>query len=175
MKWHLHITVKPHWSWVLTDVASALQRDVERHGVHPVVITNHFHDSTRPPYRELIPSMHLDAPTESDASREIFKLGVLLNNAGWRVKRLKIEGNPEHDAVRHRALYFETHLKNPPFLPAPRSTNARGDVFYTIRRQYMSDIHDFIEQAIPAYTDDYHVEAAVLDTNPAMDNDWINQ
>ncbi len=36
MRWHLHVTVKPHWSWTLSDVASALRRDIERHGMHPV-------------------------------------------------------------------------------------------------------------------------------------------
>lgn len=180
MKWHLHVTVQPHWSWTLSDVASALQRDVERHGIKPVVITNHFRDSTRLPYRELIPTKHAEGD-EADASRQIFHMGVLLNNAGWRVKRLKIEGSPLDTSVARRALYFETHLKNPlTILPAPMSTNANGDKFYTVRRKYATDLDDEIMSwhdsgiAESCYSRPI-VEAAILDTNPAMDADWINQ
>lgn len=181
MNWHLHVTVQPHWSWTLSDVASALARDVERHGVKPVVITNHFRDPLRQPYKELIPTQHFEGD-EATATRRIFNLGVLLNNAGWRVRRLKIEGDPRDPDVARRAIYFETHLKNPQHvgpLAAPRSTNARGDTFFTIRRSLACHIYEEIERWNDVYRYGLdprpHVEAAVLDTNPALDADWINE
>jgi len=175
MRWHLHVTVQPHWSWTLTDVASALARDVERHDVHPVVITNHFRDPARPPYREMIPTAHHEGD-EASAARRIFSLGVLLNNAGWRVKRLKIEGDPTNEDVARRALYFETHIKCQQ-APAPLSTNARGDRIFTVRRQYITDVDDEIahwrDMCVVDPFIQYKVEAAVLDTNPGMDEEWL--
>lgn len=178
--WHLHVTVKPHWSWSLTDVASALQRDIERHDIKPVVITNHFHDGSRSSYRELIPTKHVKG-TEADASREIFRMGILLNNAGWRVKRLKIEGRASQVTIG-RALYCEVHIKNSilPSSAAPCSTNVKGDHIHTIRRATAEDV----EMELYHWRDTYNgvfadipirIEAAVLDTNPDMDKEWINQ
>jgi hypothetical protein len=176
--WHLHVTVLPHWSWSLSDVASALRRDVERHGVRPIVVTNHFRDPARSPYKELIPTKHFRG-SEADASREIFRMGVLLNNAGWRVKRLKIEGDARSMRIPEgRALYYEAHVKNPSVdLGFPRSTNAKGDVIQTIRKHVMRDVRD---SALNAYADRgvcplLRIEAAVLDTNPQLDEEWINE
>ncbi len=175
MKWHLHVTVQPHWSWTLSDVTSALKRDIERHEMKPLVITNHFRDPARPSYKELIPSKVVEADDEATASRMIFHMGVLLNNAGWRVKRLKIEGDARSPSVQRRAMYFECHLKNPQIpLEAPKSTSAKDNVFYTVRRDTLLDVQLAI--AFWSDVDTYpEIEAAVLDTNPALDADWINQ
>jgi len=183
--WHLHITVQPHWSWNVKDVASALQREIERFGAKPVVITNVFRDERRN-YKELIPTKHVRG-TEAEASREIFQMGVLLNNAGWRVRRLKIEGDPAH-IKEGRALYYESHLKNPALgvraslgLRAPTSTNAKGDHIVTVRRPtYESVVETMVGWRDAGLVDadtvrDARIEAAVLDTNPALDADWINE
>jgi hypothetical protein len=179
--WHLHITVKPHWNWTFVDVTEALKRDVERHSVKPLVITNHFHDGVRESYKELIPSKTVEGD-EASASREIFRLGVLLNNAGWRIQRLKIEGDPrEESSVASRALYFETHLKNAP-LPlraAPISTTAKGNTFHTVRAPRLTDILT----RLWSWEDEWphmkgfkcEMEACVLDTNPQLDDEWMNQ
>jgi hypothetical protein len=179
MKWHLHITVKPHWNWTFVDVHEALKRDVERHGVKPLVITNHPRGGLQP-YKELIPSKEVEGD-EASASREIFRLGVLLNNAGWRITRLKIEGDPREGSVRNRALYFETHLKNAP-LPlklAPISTTAKGNTFHTLRAPRYTDIYLQMirwQDEWPYMKDfKYEIEACVLDTNPDLDKEWISQ
>lgn len=179
MHFHLHITVQPHWSWTHADLADALTQDVARHGVKPLVITNHFRDG-RKPYKELIPSKVYEADSESDASREIFRLGVLLNNSGWRVKRLKIEGDPRHPAIAARALYYETHLKNVLATPdLPRSSTAKGNVFHTVRwsTRQMQDVGlpSVLRDVLPCLRGPPEIEAAVLDTNPQLDHDWINQ
>lgn len=130
-RWHLHVTVRPHWSWSLRDVAGALEREIERHDIKPVVVTNHLRDGRS--YRELIPTKHFEG-SEADASRELFMMGMLLNNAGWRVRRLKIEGDARI-VPNGRALYYEAHVKSPRVdVPLPRSTNARGENIYTVRR-----------------------------------------
>lgn len=183
MKWHLHVTVQPHWSWTLSDVASALRRDIERHEMRPLVITNHFPHAPERSYRELIPSKEIEAPDESDASRMIFHMGVLLNNAGWRVRRLKIEGDARHEPVRQRAMYYECHVRIlPEHVPLARemglaiSTTERS-TFATSRH----DVYGLVEQRVRdlrcAMTDPprTEIEAAVLDTNPALDSDWITQ
>lgn len=171
--WHLHVTVRPHWSWTLKDVASALQRDVERHGVRPIVVTNHFRTPGRPPYKELIPTKHFRG-TETDASREIFKIGVLLNNSGWRVRRLKIEGDAR--TVPHgRALYYEAHVRDRAASGhLPWSVNAKGEVIYTARRTYLFDLNNLLDRTIPI-TAARRIEAAVLDTRPELDEEWINE
>lgn len=177
MHFHLHITVAPHRSWTHADLAEALACDVARYNFRPLVITNHFRDGRRP-YKELIPTRVVDVACESDASREIFKMGTLLNNSGWRVKRLKIEGDPRHPAIANRAIYFETHLKNwsletvdhPSIGPLPRSTTAKGNVFHTMRRANYAHIQTAL-LGLP----DYELEAAVLDTAPQLDHEWINQ
>lgn len=179
--WHLHVTVQPHWSWSLTDVASALQRDIERHDIKPVVVTNHFHNTPERSYRELIPTKNFKG-TEAGASREIFRMGILLNNAGWRVKRLKIEGNPAN--IREgRALYYECHLKNTGLSPlaAPCSTNVKGDHIHTVRRETILDVEDVVYRLLIDMGHPHlplpplRIEAAVLDTNPDLDKEWINQ
>lgn len=169
--WHLHVTVRPHWSWTLTDVASALRRDIERHGIRPVVVTNHFRDG-RPSYKELIPTLHVEGD-EAHASREIFRMGVLLNNAGWRVKRLKIEGDARMIPYG-RALYYEAHIKSYVPMKLPFSTNAKGESIYTARHADLLDLHMMLDELLQP-TDLRRIEATVLDTNPAMDHDWINQ
>ncbi len=182
--WHLHVTVQPHWSWSLKDVSSALQRDIDRHGIRPLVVTNHFRDG-RQSYRELIPTKHVRG-TEAEASREIFKMGILLNNAGWRVKRLKIEGDPSH--IREgRALYYETHFKIPvgenhaTYMGRvlPMSTNVKNDIICTLRRNVLLDVQlatdQFFEYRNMRDTVKPRIEAAVLDTAPELDHDWINQ
>lgn len=177
--WHLHVTVLPHWSWTLTDVASALRRDVERHGVRPIVITNHFRNANRAPYKELIPTKHFRG-SEADASREIFRMGVLLNNAGWRVKRLKIEGDPSK--IREgRPLYYEAHVKVPggaPLPDLPYSTNAKGEHICTARFTNYTETWNrvvFAHMHMKLDTLPIRIEAAVLDTNPQLDEEWINE
>jgi hypothetical protein len=177
--WHLHLTVVPHWSWNLRDVSSALKREIERYQVRPVVVTNVFHDDPSRNYKELIPTKHFRG-TEAEASREIFQLGLLLNNAGWRVRRMKIEGDPSRLPVG-RALYHEVHLKNPSLgIVMPTSINAAGDRIITIRRPTADDIHNFISDMVDRMLLYGHplpprIEATVLDTNPELDHDWINQ
>lgn len=171
--WHLHVTVQPHWTWTLRDVTDALRRDIERHDIKPVVITNHFRDPARKPYRELIPTRHFQG-SETDASREIFRMGVLLNNAGWRVRRLKIEGDPRV-VTPGRALYYECHLRNLPSLDIslPRSTTPRS-TFHTARRQSMISLREFVLPNIPSEIhDDVRYEVCVHDTAPELDADWI--
>ncbi len=167
--WHLHVTVQPHWSWSLKDVSSALQRDIDRHGIRPIVVTNVFHADPARNYKELIPTKNFKG-TEAEASREIFKMGILLNNAGWRVKRLKIEGNPS--IIREgRALYYETHLKDVAHDKFPISTNAKGQRIATYRRATLDEVR-LVADGYPPPT---RIEAAVLDTAPELDHDWINQ
>ncbi len=174
--WHLHVTVEPHENWGHADVAEALRRDVERHGVRPLVITNWLCRGERS-YRELIPTKHHEGD-EASASREIFHLGVMLNNAGWRVRRLKIEGEPTPDNAR-RAIYFETHLRDAP-LPktaAPYSTSLKHG-YHTIRRSTYEAVRDCaMDLMITAgrMSLPLEIEAVVMDTAPEMDDEWINQ
>ena len=180
MRWHLHVTVTPHKSWSSVDVTRALEVDIRRHGIKPLVITNHLWSP--PPgcadsYRELIPTKEIDTEDEAEAAREIFKMGVLMNNSGWRVQRLKIEGDPRDARVAARALYFETHLKNAP-LPlrcAPLSTTAKN-TFHTLRRRTRDELLLAVNNITAMYGPiPFEVEAAVLDTNPALDDAWLNQ
>lgn len=172
--WHLHVTVKPPKEWRLVDVQRALEQDITRIGMKPIVVTNHFRDG-RAPYKELIPTKHVRG-SEADAAREIFHMGVQLNNSGWRVKRLKIEGDASKASVANRAIYYETHLKSlTPDSPLvvkerlPLSTNAKGDRIYTMRRYVLAQIQ------IALLGMDYRTEAAVLDTAPELDSEWMNQ
>lgn len=177
--WHLHVTVKPPHQWSFTDITRALECDMVRMGARPVVVTNHFAPRhNRPPYKELIPTKHFKG-SESNASREIFKMGVLLNNSGWRVKRLKIEGDARSMRIPEgRALYYETHIKGAPIDGAPRSTNAKGQAILTVRRGTLRDVRD---ACLNLFADTGHecpvlrIEAIVLDTAPELDHDWINQ
>jgi hypothetical protein len=171
--WHLHVTVKPHWTWTLRDVTEALRRDIERYDIKPVVITNHFRDPARKPYRELIPTKHFQG-SETEAHREIFHMGVLLNNAGWRVKRLKIEGDPRV-VTPGRAIYYECHLRNVQWIDhlLPKSTTARS-TFHTGRRQSTIALRELVLPLLPRELhDDIHYEACVYDTAPELDADWI--
>lgn len=170
--WHLHVTVQPHWSWTLTDVASALQRDIERHGVKPVVVTNHFRDGRS--YKELIPTKHV-VGTESEAARTLFNLGILLNNAGWRVRRLKIEGDARR-VPPGRALYYEAHVKASRITHVlPRSTNAKGEDIFTVRDVDLMTVRQTLNGWWPDGAISHRIEAAVLDTRPEMDEEWINE
>jgi hypothetical protein len=180
MNWHLHVTVEPHPSWSYVDVVDALRRDVERHQIRPLVIRNHFRDN-RPSYRELIPTKHHDGD-EASASREIFHMGVLLNNAGWRVRRLKVEGNPGEGSNERRALYHECHVKVPigTNTRLPISTTAKN-TFATIRRHAIDDVYcEVTDLAHDVYAATQQpvkieIEAIVLDTAPEMDEEWISQ
>lgn len=170
--WHLHVTVTPPPTWSFADVQTALMIDLTRANMRPVVVTNHYRDPARPPYKELIPTKHHKG-TEASATRELFQMGVLLNNAGWRVRRLKIEGDPR--TVRPgRALYYETHIKPsiPTRLDLPLSVNVRGERIYTLRRGTIGLVNSVmlgIGITCP------RVEAAILDTAPEMDDAWINE
>lgn len=195
-QWHLHVTVKPHANWTLHDVASALERDVIHHGMKPVVITNHFRDPRRMPYKEIIPTKHFSG-TEAEATRELFNMGVTLNNRGWRVKRLKIEGNPELPevcelpksgaayAIRQRALYYETHIKIDDWeVPmavkhgfAISSTGNTARMIATYRHPALGNVYEHGVHLMGAFDRDevVHVEAAVLDTAPELDEEWLRQ
>lgn len=177
-RWHLHVTVRPQRSWSHADVVAALTQDIERYGIKPVVVTNHMRDGTS--YRELIPTKHW-VGDEASASRELFRMGVLLNNSGWRVRRLKIEGDATR-VLAGRALYYEAHVKDPPCPDdrVPRSTNSRGQSIYTVRHPAMGAVY---EGALRLYGldpyDDHappiKIEAAVLDTRPELDDEWMGQ
>lgn len=178
MNWHLHVTVSPHKNWTHANVVEALSCDLVRLHARPLVITNHFHIDPTRNYKELIPTKHFEGD-EAAASREIFHMGVVLNNSGWRVRRLKIEGDARDANNHRRAIYFETHIKNASILlPFPCSSSLKGNVFHTVRCGTTSAIRD---RVLNAYADTSDVcpllemEAAVLDTAPELDHDWINQ
>ncbi len=178
--WHLHVTVKPPREWGFADISRALECDMVRLGMRPVVVTNVFVKTPERNYKELIPTKHVRG-SEAEASREIFRMGTLLNNAGWRVKRLKIEGDARK-VISGRALYYEAHVKNPshPDARVPRSTNAKGDEIYTIRHHAMGHVYEHALR-LQGHNDPWRapinvrIEAAVLDTAPELDHDWINQ
>lgn len=177
--WHLHITVKPPREWGFADISRALECDIARLKIKPVVVTNHFRDA-RPPYKELIPTKHFKG-SEAEATRELFRLGTLLNNSGWRIRRLKIEGDARV-VTPGRALYYEAHVKNPshPDARVPRSTNAKGDDIYTLRHPAMGNVYENALR-LHGYNDPWRapinvrIEACVLDTAPERDNEWMNQ
>ncbi len=183
--WHLHVTVAPHKSWNRVDFTRALVHDAQKHSFRPVVVTNVIpaqpaHGRPERFYRELIPTRHVRG-TEAEATREIFQMGVLLNNAGWRVRRLKIEGSASR-VPAGRALYYETHLKNLNPLPkfVPMSTNQRGDMIHTLRKHTMDDMEIALDSVFVDFIGNLDqrptkIEACVLDTAPELDDEWMGR
>lgn len=193
MNWHLHVTVSPNRNWHIADISSALAVDIRTHNIKPVVLTNVFDDHRRN-YKELIPTKHFSG-SEAEATRELFHMGVLLNNSGWRVRRLKIEGDPSHRLqqtsveggalVRQRAIYYECHVKISPGLVLVArnlhmaiSTTAKN-TFATVRHPTMGYVYSKASELIAtAFQYDglvrhMEIEAAVLDTAPELDDDWL--
>jgi hypothetical protein len=175
--WHLHVTVEPAPAWARADVAKALLYDAKKHDFESVVVTNVIPRDPRTgrperTYRELIPTRHLRG-TEAEASAEIFRMGVALNNAGWIVRRLKIEGDARL-VYPGRALYYETHMKNPPRATnLPISRNSRGDVIHTLRRSNKDDIKLALFNIFGDDAEYPRMEACVLDTAPELDDEWM--
>lgn len=105
MTHRLRITVTPPRAWTCANMSDAIRRDVERLGAHPEVSTlrigTGFH--TR---RELNAVKIVDGD-EARAGRWLFRMGVVLNNGGWRVARMRID--VEGDTPR--ALYHEARVQ----------------------------------------------------------------
>lgn len=191
-EWHLHVTVEPHWTWTYVDVQKALQREIERSGMKIVVATNYTTVRTLDKTivnkrKELIHTKH-HAGDEASANREIFKMGVVLNNAGWRVRRLKVEGDPRSPDVARRAMYFEAHLKiDERHVHVAQgmgfgiSSTLKTPHYATIRSRTHDDVSllflDFVQECCrrtgepcaPAL----QIEAITFDSNTAMDEDWL--
>lgn len=169
--WHLHATVVPHWSWSLTDTAGALQRDIAQLGSKLVHVVNLLRDGGKRP--ELIPTQHYEG-TEMEAVRQLFEFSHILQNKGWQVQRLKIEGDPRH-VPHERALYFEAHRKILPheissYIGRPISVT-KNSTMVTLRRKELPHLIDLLVSMSLAATE---VEICTLDTNEESDAGWIS-
>jgi hypothetical protein len=102
-------------------------------------------------------------------------MGVLLNNAGWRVKRLKIEGDARA-VTPGRAVYYECHLRNlPGDIPLARSTTPRS-TFHTCRCPSYIELMGELRIHLPEEVcRDARIEACTFDTAPELDTDWIRE
>lgn len=175
--WHLHVTVSPHRTWTHAHLVDALRIDIiEQPDTKLVRVSNMFHDA-RPSYVELIPTMNHKG-TEAEATYALFKMAHFLSNKGWRVRRMKIEGDAYKVPVG-RALYYETHitakLDFEPLikrLRLPLSVTGSGKRIVTLRHPAMGEIY---RRALEINRAPTIVEAAVLDTNPDLDKEWLAQ
>jgi hypothetical protein len=102
------VTIRPPRAWTFVDVTEALKRDIERLGAHPVVQT--WVGVGTGGRRELLAVRLVDG-CEASAGRWIFQMGVLLNNGGWRVRRLRIDAPLYAEAASRRALYLESRVQ----------------------------------------------------------------
>lgn len=180
--WHLHVTVRPHLRWSLTDTAKAIEQDIIGEGIRLVHVTNVFREPRRN-YVEMIPTQHLKGASEGEATFKLFMMARLLSNRGWRITRLKLEGGAPR-VVRGRALYYEAHAKIQPEhetlahslrLPLSRT---KDKMIATIRNTYPEDVDqtwNYMHYLGMTLGQPMRIEAAVLDTAPELDNEWINQ
>lgn len=169
--WHLHATVTPHWSWNLSDTASALSNDIKQLGAKLVHVVNILRDGSKRP--ELIPTQHYEG-TEMQAVSQLFKLGHILENKGWQVQRLKIEGDLRHVDIG-RVIYWESHCRitpeEVPFFNGRAVSITKKNTLVTIRRRELPHLMETLHSLSLAVT---NVGACVLDTNEESDAGWIS-
>lgn len=178
--WHLHVTVRPHRTWGITDLARAIEKDMEHLNAKLVRVTNVVPRGYN--YTELIPTRHVKG-TEAAATESLFRMTHLLSNSGWQIKRMKIEGHPA-SVAQGRALYYEAHAKIQPehvslahTLHLPISMS-KDKIIATLRYPdplRINDMWNIMHDKGMTLGQPLRIEAAVLDTNPDLDREWMMQ
>lgn len=181
--WHLHVTVAPHHNWTSIDLALAIEQDVREQDIKIVAVTNMFRahsirDNRRLNYVELIPTKHLEKISEAEATACLFHMAHKLRNHGWRVTRLKLEGNTNLVAPG-RALYHEGHLTIlPENVPAAWGlglavSTTKKRTIATARHASIGALTSKLGSAQHIAVTPIRIEAATLDTNPGLDREWL--
>ena len=161
--WHLHVTV-------LESDTTVLEGLIRRHGGKVVRITNVMSDSSRN-YDEIIPTCFFRG-SESHATMRLFQVACELEQRGFEIARLKIEGDARA-VPTGRALYYEAHLKNLDEWRAgrlPLSINARDEKIWTVRHGDWMTVRNLCDKL---RVESARVEACVLDTAPELDDEWL--
>jgi hypothetical protein len=184
MKYRLRVNVEPHRSWVLSDTASALHHDIDRLDAAPVVSILVPCCGVSPigkNRRELVVLKYLDGD-DADASRQIFHMGVLLNNSGWRVQRLRVDGDALDAYTAKRAIYSEICIaiseQNAPYARdiGFAISVSNKQIYATSRAQSITDLLLARANLLLRETGEDKplvVSAIVIDTYPELDKDWM--